>query len=73
MCLQYHEQEHNDICKRKIRLLFATNYISFQGGERTVDEMCLHMFTYFPRMENLSVCLSVIYPVSWMSFLGIIT
>ncbi|CAF0807769.1 unnamed protein product [Adineta ricciae] len=43
------------------------------GGERTVDEMCLHMFTYFPRMENMSLCLSFIYSGSWANFLGINT
>ncbi|CAF3360260.1 unnamed protein product [Rotaria socialis] len=26
------------------------------GGEATRNEMCLHMFTYYPRMNNLHVC-----------------
>jgi hypothetical protein len=27
-----------------------------KGGEKTTEEMCLHFFTYFPRVEDLSVC-----------------
>ncbi|CAF1585953.1 unnamed protein product [Rotaria sp. Silwood1] len=26
------------------------------GGEATRNEMCLHMFTYYPRMNNLHLC-----------------
>ncbi|CAF3964888.1 unnamed protein product, partial [Rotaria sordida] len=26
------------------------------GGEKTREEMCLHFFTYYPRMDDLSVC-----------------
>jgi len=26
------------------------------GGERTKDEMCIHMFTYYPRMNNMYGC-----------------
>ncbi|UJR36729.1 hypothetical protein I4U23_029445 [Adineta vaga] len=39
------------------------------GGERTKDEMCLHMFTYFPRMDNISICISIIHPLAWINFL----
>jgi len=30
-----------------------------KGGERTKDEMCLHMFTYYPRMNNLYSCMTL--------------
>ncbi|CAF2059300.1 unnamed protein product [Rotaria magnacalcarata] len=29
------------------------------GCERTRDEMCLHMFTYYPRMNNFYACITV--------------
>ncbi len=29
----------------------------FKGGEPTKDEMCAHIFTYYPRMDDdLTVC-----------------
>ncbi|CAF4919956.1 unnamed protein product [Rotaria sp. Silwood1] len=28
------------------------------GGERTKDEMCLHMMTYYPRMNNMYGCVT---------------
>lgn len=28
------------------------------GGERTRDEMCLHMFVYYPRMKNFYGCMN---------------
>ncbi|CAF3636010.1 unnamed protein product [Rotaria sp. Silwood1] len=30
----------------------------FRGGERTKDEMCLHMMTYYPRMNNMYGCVT---------------
>ncbi|CAF3793088.1 unnamed protein product [Rotaria sp. Silwood1] len=30
-----------------------------EGGERTRDEMCLHFVTYYPRMDDLSVCFTM--------------
>ncbi|CAF3197010.1 unnamed protein product [Rotaria socialis] len=29
------------------------------GGERTKDEMCLHFFTYYPRIDNFSACFTM--------------
>ncbi|CAF1272849.1 unnamed protein product [Rotaria magnacalcarata] len=29
------------------------------GGERTKDEMCLHFFTYYPRIDNFSGCFTM--------------
>ncbi|CAF1351319.1 unnamed protein product [Adineta steineri] len=39
------------------------------GGESTTNEMCLHMFTYYPRVNNLYGCITVLSPTSWANFL----
>ncbi|CAF3811928.1 unnamed protein product [Rotaria sp. Silwood1] len=35
------------------------------GGEATRNEMCLHMFTYYPRMNNLHLCLMTNSMEAW--------
>ncbi|CAF3997847.1 unnamed protein product [Adineta steineri] len=30
-----------------------------RGGERTKEEMCLHTFAYYPRMDDLSACFTM--------------
>ncbi|CAF0842897.1 unnamed protein product [Didymodactylos carnosus] len=35
------------------------------GGERTEDEMCLHMFTYYPRMKDIYKCTTMVSLHSW--------
>ncbi|CAF5011802.1 unnamed protein product, partial [Rotaria socialis] len=37
------------------------------GGERTKDEMCLHMATYYPRMDNLYGCMTTNSPDAWLA------
>ncbi|CAF5211345.1 unnamed protein product, partial [Rotaria magnacalcarata] len=37
------------------------------GGERTKDEMCLHMATYYPRMNNLYGCMTLNSPDTWLA------
>ncbi len=39
--------------------------MNIQGGERTRDEMCLHMFTYYPRMNNLYGCMTANTMEAW--------
>lgn len=41
-----------------------------QGGERTKDEMCFHMFTYYPRMNDLYNCVTVIDQSAWQDMLN---
>ncbi|CAF4624190.1 unnamed protein product [Rotaria sp. Silwood1] len=35
------------------------------GGERTRDEMCLHMFVYYPRMRNVYGCMTFFSQEVW--------
>ncbi len=42
----------------------------FEGGERTKDEMCLHMFPYYPRMSNLSSCITLNSESAWKSMMN---
>jgi len=35
------------------------------GGERTKDEMCTHSFTYYPRINNLCLCVSTPSDSAW--------
>ncbi|CAF3360809.1 unnamed protein product [Rotaria socialis] len=41
------------------------------GGERTKDEMCLHMATYYPRMDNLYGCMTTNSPDAWLAKMNI--
>ncbi|CAF0955087.1 unnamed protein product [Adineta ricciae] len=41
------------------------------GGERTQDEMCLHMFTYYPRMKNMYGCMMLIPDAIWAQKMNI--
>ncbi|CAF3387948.1 unnamed protein product [Rotaria sp. Silwood1] len=36
-----------------------------KGGERTRDEMCLHMFVYYPRMRNVYGCMTFFSQEVW--------
>ncbi|CAF3053826.1 unnamed protein product [Rotaria sp. Silwood2] len=40
------------------------------GGESVHDEMCLHIFTYYPRMNNTSICLNRISFSSWQMLMN---
>ncbi|CAF1307283.1 unnamed protein product [Rotaria sordida] len=40
------------------------------GGESTKQEMCLHFFSYYPRMPDLSVCLNLMTPQSWNALIN---
>ncbi|CAF4698142.1 unnamed protein product [Rotaria socialis] len=51
---------YNTISKDKITL----------GCERTRDEMCLHMFTYYPRMNDFYACLAVNYDSVWSAMMN---
>ena len=42
----------------------------FKGGEQTKDEMCLHMFLYYPRMNNLSSCITLNSGSVWQSMMN---
>ncbi|CAF1123173.1 unnamed protein product [Adineta ricciae] len=35
------------------------------GGEKTKNEMCLNMFTYYPRMNDMYMCATVNHPSAW--------
>ncbi|CAF1311005.1 unnamed protein product [Adineta ricciae] len=37
----------------------------YPGGQRTVDEMCSHTFSYYPLVDSLSACMSRIDVKSW--------
>ncbi|CAF3565153.1 unnamed protein product [Rotaria socialis] len=37
------------------------------GGERTKDEMCSHIFTYYPRINDLSECFTSNHPDAWQA------
>ncbi|UJR36615.1 hypothetical protein I4U23_029335, partial [Adineta vaga] len=41
------------------------------GGRRIDQEMCIHLFTYYPRMTNLQSCASIINPSSWQNITNI--
>ncbi|UJR14303.1 hypothetical protein I4U23_001293 [Adineta vaga] len=41
------------------------------GGKRTRDEMCVHMFTYYPRMSDLYACVTVNHPSAWQNVMNI--
>lgn len=74
-CLQGDELETRCIYstsnKNKITLVRAqiseenSFVVKLHGGESTKDEMCLHMFSYYPRVNNLYTCLSLIPLPSW--------
>ncbi|CAM4934262.1 unnamed protein product [Rotaria socialis] len=51
---------YNTISKDKITL----------GCERTRDEMCLHMFTYYPRMNDFYACLAVNDDSVWSAMMN---
>ncbi|CAF3621444.1 unnamed protein product [Rotaria sp. Silwood1] len=40
------------------------------GGESVHDEMCLHIFTYYPRMNDTSICLNMISIFSWQKLMN---
>ncbi|CAF4000838.1 unnamed protein product [Rotaria sordida] len=40
------------------------------GGERTRDEMCLHMFTYYPRMNDLYTCITYNDNSAWKDIMN---
>ncbi|CAF1630879.1 unnamed protein product [Rotaria sp. Silwood1] len=37
------------------------------GGQRTQDEMCSHSFTYYPRINNVYVCMTCTHPEAWQT------
>ncbi|CAF1034776.1 unnamed protein product [Rotaria sordida] len=37
------------------------------GGQKTIDEMCLQTFAYYPRMNDLFVCVSSLSPTAWLT------
>ncbi|CAF0875388.1 unnamed protein product [Adineta ricciae] len=37
----------------------------YPGGEKTKNEMCLNMFTYYPRMNDMYMCATVNHPSAW--------
>ncbi|CAF3952922.1 unnamed protein product, partial [Rotaria sp. Silwood1] len=39
------------------------------GGETVHNEMCLHIFAYYPRMNTPSICLNLISTLSWEMFM----
>ncbi|CAF0997031.1 unnamed protein product [Adineta steineri] len=41
------------------------------GGERTKDEMCLHMFTYYPRMNNFYGCMNTNSQNAWKQAMNV--
>jgi len=46
---------------------------SAKGGASTTNEMCLHMFTYFPRIDNLYMCGMMIDYPAWQKIMQIST
>ena len=42
----------------------------FKGGIRTRDEMCLHMFTYYPRMNDIYTCVNLNHYSAWEKMLN---
>ncbi|CAF0896019.1 unnamed protein product [Adineta steineri] len=44
--------------------------VSTVGGERTRDEMCLHMFTYYPRMNDLYTCVTINDKSAWQDIMN---
>ncbi|CAF2711169.1 unnamed protein product [Rotaria sp. Silwood2] len=51
---------YNTMNKNKITL----------GGESTRDEMCLHMFTYYPRMNDLYMCIASNDKSAWKDIMN---
>ncbi|CAF1144593.1 unnamed protein product [Adineta ricciae] len=45
--------------------------LTTRGGGRTKDEMCIHGFVYYPRMNNLSMCLTHNDWSAWKRFLNV--
>ncbi|CAF4821197.1 unnamed protein product [Rotaria sp. Silwood1] len=45
---------------------YCPNKISY-GGQRTQDEMCSHSFTYYPRINNVYVCMTCTHPEAWQT------
>jgi len=41
------------------------------GGEATRDEMCLHMFTYYPRMKDMYGCIMFSPMEEWQTLLNV--
>ncbi|UJR07225.1 hypothetical protein I4U23_011513 [Adineta vaga] len=41
------------------------------GGEKTKEEMCLHMFTYYPRMNDMYMCGSINHPSAWQKMMNV--
>ncbi|CAF5050635.1 unnamed protein product, partial [Rotaria magnacalcarata] len=37
------------------------------GGQRTTDEMCSQIFTYYPRVKDLYGCFSMNHPDAWQA------
>lgn len=46
-----------------LRLIFLFD----QGGQKTTDEMCLQTFAYYPRLNDLFVCVSSLTVQSWLT------
>ncbi|CAF0775985.1 unnamed protein product [Adineta ricciae] len=40
------------------------------GGERTKDEMCVNMFTYYPRMNDLYACVTLNHDSAWQDVMN---
>ncbi|CAF2441731.1 unnamed protein product [Rotaria sp. Silwood2] len=38
-----------------------------EGGQKTTDEMCLQTFTYYPRMNDLFICVSSLSAAAWLT------
>ena len=49
------------ICSLSLKLFHPYD----KGGERTRDEMCFHMFTYYPRLSDLYSCVTVNDNSAW--------
>ncbi|CAF0896092.1 unnamed protein product [Adineta ricciae] len=45
--------------------------LTTRGGGRTKDEMCIHGFIYYPRMNDLSMCLTHNDWSAWKRFLNV--
>jgi len=50
-------------------VIFVLKFI-LKGGEETSDEMCLHIFAYYPRINGTSGCLTMNSYFSWQSLMG---
>ncbi|CAF2078555.1 unnamed protein product [Rotaria magnacalcarata] len=40
------------------------------GGEKTKDEMCMHVFMYYPRMSNLYICSTINSDEAWKNLMN---